>query len=154
MRPLCHLRLATARLGDQLSFVASHWWLVRATYVVDGLFLGDFFWKVVGTVRIQVSHVQGHSRVEGELLTCGGDIHVWDLLTCGGDIHVWELLTCGGDIHVWDLLTCGGDIHVWDLLTCGGGIHVWSYSRVEGTFTCGTYVTLEAFSVIQHNFLF
>ena len=35
-----------------------HWWLVRATYVVDGLFLGDFFWKVVGTVRIHVSHVQ------------------------------------------------------------------------------------------------
>ena len=35
-----------------------NWWLVRATYVVDGLFLGDFFWKVVGTVRIHVSHVQ------------------------------------------------------------------------------------------------
>ena len=26
--------------------------------MVDGLFLGDFFWKVVGTVRIHVSHVQ------------------------------------------------------------------------------------------------
>ena len=72
--------------------------------MVDGLFLGDFFWKVAGTVRIHMSHVQGH--------------HVWDLLMCGGGIHVWELLTCGGDIHVWDLLTCGGDIHVWDLLTC------------------------------------
>ena len=36
----------------------SNWWLVRATYVVDGLFLGDFFWKVVGTVRIHMSHVQ------------------------------------------------------------------------------------------------
>ena len=30
----------------------------RATYVVDGRFFGHFFWKVVGTVRIQVSHVQ------------------------------------------------------------------------------------------------
>ena len=30
--------------------------------MVDGLFLGDIFWKVVGTVRIHVSHVQGHSR--------------------------------------------------------------------------------------------
>ena len=29
-----------------------NWWLVRATYVVDGLFFGHFFWKVVGTVRI------------------------------------------------------------------------------------------------------
>ena len=34
------------------------WWLVRATYVVDGRFFGHFFWKVVGTVRIHVSHVQ------------------------------------------------------------------------------------------------
>ena len=36
----------------------SCWWLVRATYVVDGRFFGHFFWKVVGTVRIHVSHVQ------------------------------------------------------------------------------------------------
>ena len=27
--------------------------------MVDGLFLGDFFWKVVGTVRIHVSHGKG-----------------------------------------------------------------------------------------------
>ena len=33
----------------------TNWWLVRATYVVDGLFLADFFWKVMGTVRIHVS---------------------------------------------------------------------------------------------------
>ena len=26
--------------------------------MVDGLFLGDFFWKVVGTVCIHVSHIQ------------------------------------------------------------------------------------------------
>ena len=26
-----------------------HWWLVRATYVVDGRFFGHFFWKVVGS---------------------------------------------------------------------------------------------------------
>ena len=30
----------------------------RATYVVDGLFFGHFFWMVEGTVRIHVSHVQ------------------------------------------------------------------------------------------------
>ena len=30
----------------------------RATYVVDGWFFGHFFWKVEGTVRIHVSHVQ------------------------------------------------------------------------------------------------
>ena len=37
---------------------SNNWWLVRATYVVDGLFLGDFFWKVVGIVRIHMSHIQ------------------------------------------------------------------------------------------------
>ena len=26
-----------------------NWWLVRAIYVVDGWFLGDFFWKVEGS---------------------------------------------------------------------------------------------------------
>ena len=26
--------------------------------MVDGQFLGDFFWKVMGTVYIHVSHVQ------------------------------------------------------------------------------------------------
>ena len=30
----------------------------RATYVVDGPFFGHYFWKVEGTVRIHVSHVQ------------------------------------------------------------------------------------------------
>ena len=39
-------------------FSVTFWWLVRATYVVDGRFFGHFFWKVVGTVRIHVSHVQ------------------------------------------------------------------------------------------------
>ena len=38
-----HYRAATAH---------GNWWLVRATYVVDGLFFGHFFWKVVGTVCI------------------------------------------------------------------------------------------------------
>ena len=37
--------------------------------MVDGLFLGDFFWKVVRTVHIHVSHVQGH-------FTCGRGIHM------------------------------------------------------------------------------
>ena len=30
----------------------------RATYVVDRRFLDHFFWKVEGTVRIHISHVQ------------------------------------------------------------------------------------------------
>ena len=47
--------------------------------MVDGRFFGHFFWKVVGTVHIHMSHVQlpymcshvwrGHSRV--------GVTHVW-----------------------------------------------------------------------------
>ena len=32
--------------------ILKFWWLVRATYVVDELFFGHFFWKVVGTVCI------------------------------------------------------------------------------------------------------
>ena len=36
----------------------ARWWLVRATYVVDGRFFCHYFWKVEGTVRIHVnSHV-------------------------------------------------------------------------------------------------
>ena len=30
-------------------FLVTFWWLVRATYVVDGRFFGHFFWKVVGS---------------------------------------------------------------------------------------------------------
>ena len=37
--------------------VWANWWLVRATYVVDGLFFGHFFWKVRRAVRIHGSNV-------------------------------------------------------------------------------------------------
>ena len=138
----------------------SYWWLIRATYVVDGWLFGHFFWKVEGSSahsrESRTAHLcrgqftcGGYSHVEGTF-TCGnfshalGDIHVWDLLTCGGDIYMWELLTCGGDIYMWGLLTCGGGIHVWKLLTCGGGIHVWELlSHVEGTFTCLSCLRVE-----------
>ena len=34
------------------------WWLVKPTYVFDGRFFAHYFWKVEGTVRINVnSHV-------------------------------------------------------------------------------------------------
>ena len=63
------------KLSEKLD---SHWWLVRATYVVDGRFFAHFFWKVEGAVRIHVNHVQltcvtCSSRLEGRP-------HVW--LTC------------------------------------------------------------------------
>ena len=48
--------------------------------MVDGLFLDDFFWKVVGTVRIHMSHVQGHSHVAFPQWWRGAS-HVQ--LTCG-----------------------------------------------------------------------
>ena len=38
---------------------------------------------------------------------------MWKLLTCRGDIHVWDLLTYGGD-----LLTCGTYSHVKGTFTC------------------------------------
>ena len=41
-----------------------YWWLVRATYVVDGRFLGHFFWKVEGgsahTRESRVTHVHSN----------------------------------------------------------------------------------------------
>ena len=49
--------------------VDSHWWLVRATCVVDGLFFSHFFGSWRGVVRMymnsHVEHVQG-------IFTCGG----------------------------------------------------------------------------------
>ena len=38
--------------------ICDYWWLIRATYVVDGRFFCHFFWKVVGTVRTHISHIQ------------------------------------------------------------------------------------------------
>ena len=56
--------------------------------------------------------------------TCGSYSRVEGIFTCGSYSRVEGLtdgflVTCGGDIHVWDLLMCGRGIHVWDLLTCG-----------------------------------
>ena len=34
---------------DAFICYVSYWSLVRAIYVVDGWFLGDFFWKVEGS---------------------------------------------------------------------------------------------------------
>ena len=122
-----------------------YWWLVRATYVVDGWFFCHFFWKVVGSVRIHVSHIQlpytcshvwrGHSRVGATRVWRGhsrvGVTHMWRGHSRVGATHVWRGHSRVGatrmwrGIHVWELLTCGGGIHVWELLACGGDIHVW-----------------------------
>ena len=51
--------------------------------MVDGRFFGHFFWKVVGTVRIHVSHVQLPYTV----------INVWR-------INVWvEGHLCAATVH-------------------------------------------------------
>ena len=39
-------------------FLAGFWWLVRATYVVDGRLFGHFFGRWWGAVRIHINHVQ------------------------------------------------------------------------------------------------
>ena len=108
----------------------------RATYVVDGRFLGHFFWKVEGS--------SGHTRESRATHVC----HVQ--LTCG------KLLYGGGEpsrvahvCHVWQL-TC-------TLLIYGGGepSHV---SRVEinvhvttiwwrGALTCGSCVSHVAINM-------
>ena len=51
--------------------------------MVDGLFLGDFFWKVVVTVCIHVSHVQLPYTVT----------NVWRAIT------VWRGHSCAATIH-------------------------------------------------------
>ena len=110
-------------------------------WLTDG-FLVTFFERWRGQCTCTLLTCGGNIHV-WELLTCGGNIHVWDLLMCGGDIHMWDLLTCGGDIHMWELFMCGGDIHVWELLTCGGDIHVWELLTCGGDIhmwellTCG-----------------
>ena len=72
--------------------MSANWWLIRATYVVNGRFFGHFFWKVEGssahTHESHTAHVHG-TNVQG-----GGGIHVWKLLTFARGIHMWELLTC------------------------------------------------------------
>ena len=87
-----------------------YWWLVRATYVVDGLFFGHFFLEGGGDSahtcesRVGAIHVWRHSHV--------GGIHVCPLRgghSRVGAIQVWRAFTC---------VTCGG------AFTCGGGIHV------------------------------
>ena len=78
--------------------------------MVDGLFLGDFFWKVVGTVRIHVSHVQGHSHVEGTF-TCGSYSCVEEYSRVGVT-HVWRGHSRVGLTHVWRGHSCVGITHV------------------------------------------
>ena len=63
--------------------MVNNWWLVRATYVVDGRFFAHFFWKVEGS--------SAHTRESRAAHVC----HVQ--LTCGGETlhmahvcHVWQ----------------------------------------------------------------
>ena len=106
--------------------IFNFWWLVRATYVVDGLFLGDCFWKVVGTVRIHVSHVQGHSHV--------GLTHMWRGHSRVGLTHVWRGHSRVGLTHVWRGHSRVGLTHVWRGHSRVGVTHVWrGHSRVGVT---------------------
>ena len=112
LRPIYRARNRKRTRTFSLMFVAyfliccACWWLVRATYVVDGRFFAHFFWKVEGSSE--------HTRESRAAHVC----HVQ--LTCGGELsrvahmcHVWQL-TCtlllygGGSPHVWlTCVTCG-----------------------------------------------
>ena len=141
---------ANVQLENRRAHCGEHnWWLVRATYVVDGRFFGHFFWKVVGscahTRESRTATVHGapytvNSRVvvgaiyaymysyiyrtrctiHGEL-TCGG----------GGNIRIHVYLQLPYTVHrtrwthVWRGHSRVGATHVWR------GIHVWrGHSRV------------------------
>ena len=41
-----------------INILPPNWWLIRATYVVDGRFFGHFFGRWWGAVCTHVSHVQ------------------------------------------------------------------------------------------------
>ena len=71
--PLFRLHFADVSLMLNMRGMYSlvlHWWLVRATYVVDGWFFGHFFWKVEGssahTHESRAAHMQDNCyMVEG-----------------------------------------------------------------------------------------
>ena len=56
----------------------------RATYVVDGGFFGHFSWKVEGTVRKHVSHIQLPYTA----------INMWR-------INVWRGHSHAATVHMW-----------------------------------------------------
>ena len=112
-----------------------YWWLVRATYVVDGRFFGHFFWKVVGScAHTCESHTRWtHVWWWGQYThTCvptatihGVPYRVNSRVVVGAILHVYlhTVLTFGGgiqtmfDIHMWEF-------HVWRGHYVGA-IHVW-----------------------------
>ena len=88
---------------------SANWWLVRATYVVDGWFLGHFFWKVAGSCA--------HTR-ESCTATVHGAPYTVNSRVVVGAIYAYM---CTYSYRTW--CTVHGE------LTCGGGgnirIHVY-----------------------------
>ena len=86
-----------------------HWWLVRATYVVDGRFFGHFFWKVVGSCAH--THESRTATVHGAPYTVNSRVVVGAIYAymCTYSYHtrctVHSELMCGGGgnirIHVY-----------------------------------------------------
>ena len=75
------------------------WWLVRATYVVDGRFFAHFFWKVEGS--------SAHTRESRAAHVC----HVQ--LTCGGELSRVSRVAINVYITtIWwrGALTCGSRV--------------------------------------------
>ena len=132
------------------------------------------FWQVekssAHTCEFTIGTCTVYSHVEAphvwRLLTCGGDIHLWNIhinscVEHAGSIHMWRLRMFR-DIHVWNIhmnshVECAGSshIHVWNVhihrhiwsslwLECSGFI---GSSRVEGTFTSGTYMWIHMWNV-------
>ena len=151
------------------------WWLVRATYVVDGRFFGHFFWKVVGSCA--------HTR-ESRTATVHGVLYTVNSRVVVGAIYAYMCtysyrtrctihceLTCGGGgnicIHVYlqlpytvhctwctihGELTCGGGIHMWELLMCAGDIHMWELFTCGEAFMCGgdIHMYLQLLYMVYH----
>ena len=90
------------------------------------------------------------------LLTCEGDIHMWELcveetFTCGSYSHVEGAYSHVGVTHMWRGYSHVGVTHMWRGHSCVGVTHMWrGHSRVEVTHMCGT----SHLSEILHSLIF
>ena len=119
----------------------TNWWLVRATYVVDGRFFGHFFWKVVGSYAH--THESRTATVHGAPYTVNSRVVV-------GAIYAYMCTySYRTRCTVHGVLTCGGGgnirIHVYLQLLytvhCTRCTHVWWWGQY--THTCVPTATVH-----------
>ena len=100
------------------------WWLVRATYVVDGWFFGHFFWKVVGSCA--------HTR-ESHTATETGAPYTVNSRVVVGAIYAYM---CSYSYRT--RCTIHGE------LTCGGGGNIRIHVYLQLPYTVNSCVVVGA----------